>query len=110
MIICDTIRTALVELTSNKLRTGLTMRGSVIGVGAVIALMAVGQGAQKGVTKEVRGLGSNLVFVEAGETEQADRIGVGATTLTTEDTEAIKEIPTVEAGGSQVTLDPGSEN
>jgi putative ABC transport system permease protein len=109
MIIFDTIRTALVELTSNKLRTGLTMLGIVIGVGAVIALMAVGQGAQKGVTKEVRGLGSNLVFVEAGETEQADRIGVGSTTLTTEDTEAVKELPTVEAAVSQFNLDLENE-
>ncbi len=105
MIIIDTIRTALMELTSNKLRTGLTMLGIVIGVGAVIALIAVGQGAQKGVTKEVRGLGSNLVFVEAGETEQADRTGVGAVTLTTDDADAIKDISSVEAVVSQYDLD-----
>jgi putative ABC transport system permease protein len=109
MILFDTIRTALMELTSNKLRTGLTMLGIVIGVGAVIALMAVGQGAQEGVTKEVRGLGSNLVFIEAGETEQANKIGVGAVTLTTEDAEAVKDLPSVEAVVSQFDLDLENE-
>jgi len=57
MIIFDTLQTALAQLSANKLRTGLTMLGIVIGVGAVIALMAAGQGAQQGVTKEVSGLG-----------------------------------------------------
>ncbi|MEE8369472.1 MAG: ABC transporter permease, partial [Dehalococcoidia bacterium] len=60
----DTIQTAVLELSTNKLRTSLTMLGIVIGVGAVIALMAAGQGAQAGVTREVSGLGSNLIFVE----------------------------------------------
>ena len=85
MNIMDSIQTALVELSTNKLRTGLTMLGIVIGVGAVIALMAAGQGAQSGVTREVSGLGSNLIFVEPGETEQAGRFGIGALTLTTDD-------------------------
>ena len=49
----DTLRMALVEFGSNKLRTALTMLGIVIGVGAVIALMAAGQGAQAGVTSQV---------------------------------------------------------
>ena len=50
VILLDTLRMALSEFSSNKLRTGLTMLGIVIGVGAVIALMAAGQGAQAGVT------------------------------------------------------------
>jgi class 3 adenylate cyclase len=44
MIIFDTLQTALAQLSANKLRTGLTMLGIVIGVGAVIALMAAGKG------------------------------------------------------------------
>jgi putative ABC transport system permease protein len=105
MIILDTIQTALAQLSANKLRTGLTMLGIVIGVGAVIALMAAGQGAQRGVTKEVSGLGSNLVFVEPGVTEQGGSFGVGAMTLTTDDAEAIKGLPYVDAAISQFKLD-----
>jgi len=105
MIILDTIQTALAQLSANKLRTGLTMLGIVIGVGAVIALMAAGQGAQRGVTKEVSGLGSNLVFVKPGVTEQGGRFSVGAMTLTTDDAEAIKGLPYVDAVVSQFELD-----
>ncbi len=104
MNIMDSIQTALVELSTNKLRTGLTMLDIVIGVGAVIALMAAGQGAQSGVTREISGLGSNLIFVEPGETEQAGRFGIGALTLTTDDAEAIKTLPDTEAVISQFTL------
>jgi len=106
MIIFDTIQTALAQLSANKLRTGLTMLGIVIGVGAVIALMAAGQGAQQGVTKEVSGLGSNLIFVEPGVTEQqGGRFGIGAMTLTTDDAEAIKELSYADAVVSQFKLD-----
>jgi putative ABC transport system permease protein len=105
MIIFDTIQTALAQLSANKLRTGLTMLGIVIGVGAVIALMAAGQGAQQGVTKEVSGLGSNLIFVKPGVTEQGGRFGVGAMTLTTDDAEAIKSLPYADAVISQFKLD-----
>jgi putative ABC transport system permease protein len=109
MIIFDTIQTALAQLSTNKLRTGLTMLGIVIGVGAVIALMAAGQGAQQGVTKEVSGLGSNLVFVEPGEIEKGDRFRVGAMTLTTDDAEAIESLPYVDAVVSQFELDIESQ-
>ncbi len=104
MIIFDTIQTALVELTKNKLRTGLTMLGVVIGVGAVIALIAAGRGAQEGVTQEVSGLGSNLIFIEPGETEQAGKFGVGALTLTTDDADAIEDLPYVDVVISQFEL------
>ncbi len=70
MIIFSMLQAALMALTTNKLRTALTMLGIVIGVGAVIALMAAGQGAKQGVTKEVSGLGSNLIFITAQQTEQ----------------------------------------
>jgi putative ABC transport system permease protein len=105
MIIFDTLQTALAQLTANKLRTGLTMLGIVIGVGAVIALMAAGQGAQQGVTKEVSGLGSNLIFVEPGQTEQGGPVSASAMTLTTDDAEAIKSLPYVDAVISQFDLD-----
>jgi putative ABC transport system permease protein len=99
MIVFDILRTALQELTTNKMRTGLTMMGIIIGVGAVIALMAAGQGAQEGVTREVSGLGSNLIFITAGEVEGGGGgggFGIGASTLTTDDTEAIRTDPSLE--------------
>ncbi|HJX61026.1 MAG TPA: ABC transporter permease [Dehalococcoidia bacterium] len=106
MIIFDTFQTALVQLSANKLRTGLTMLGIVIGVGAVIALMAAGQGAQQGVTKEVSALGSNLLFVEPGTTEQSGGpVRFSATTLTTDDAEALKSLPYVDAVISEFDLD-----
>jgi putative ABC transport system permease protein len=106
MIILDTLQTALMQLTANKLRTGLTMLGIVIGVGAVIALMAAGQGAQQGVTKEVSALGSNLVFVEPGTTEAGGGpVRMTASTLTADDAEAIKSLEYVDAVVSQFDLD-----
>ena len=57
---------ALESLTSNKLRSGLTILGIVIGVGAVIAMLAVGTGAQETITGSISGIGSNLLFVSRG--------------------------------------------
>ena len=62
----DVILTALIALRSNILRTLLTMLGIIIGIAAVIALTAAGQGAQKGVTNQIKGLGSNLMFIQPG--------------------------------------------
>src|SRR5438445_10826516 len=62
----DVILTALIALRSNILRTLLTMLGIIIGIAAVIALTAAGQGAQKGVSDRIRGLGSNLMFIQPG--------------------------------------------
>ena len=91
MIAFDLVQTAFVALSTNKLRTSLTVLGIVIGVGAVIALMAAGQGAQQGVTKEVRGLGSNLLVIEPTQTQQGGPIRMTASTLTTKDAAAIKD-------------------
>ncbi len=57
---------ALESLYSNKLRSGLTILGIVIGVGAVIAMLAVGVGAQDTITGTISGIGSNLLFVTRG--------------------------------------------
>jgi putative ABC transport system permease protein len=54
---------ALESLNSNKLRSGLTILGIVIGVAAVIAMLAVGQGAQNSITSQIDSLGTNLLFV-----------------------------------------------
>src|SRR6478736_4135390 len=94
MIFIDTLRMALFEFTSNKLRTGLTMLGIIIGVGAVIALMAAGQGAQAGVTNKVRGLGSNLIFVQPATTAGSGGGGIRnlrSLTLTTADATTLRD-------------------
>jgi len=57
---------ALESLSANKLRSGLTILGIVIGVAAVIAMLAVGTGAQNVITGSISGLGSNLLFIFPG--------------------------------------------
>ncbi|MDP3064474.1 MAG: ABC transporter permease [Chloroflexota bacterium] len=81
------LRFALSSLGSNKLRAGLTLLGVVIGVMAVITLMAIGRGAQKSVTSRIEALGTNLLFVTPGSTTQGGvQSGLGsASTLTVED-------------------------
>src|SRR5512140_394710 len=57
---------ALESLNSNKMRSGLTILGIVIGVAAVIAMLAVGQGAQNSITGSINGIGTNILFVFSG--------------------------------------------
>ena len=62
----EVARVALRALARNKMRTALTMLGIIIGVAAVICTVAIGQGASERVQEAIRNLGSNLVWVEAG--------------------------------------------
>jgi putative ABC transport system permease protein len=90
------LRVALRALAINKLRSALTMLGIVIGVGAVIVMIAVGAGAQKRVEEQIRALGSNLLLVMPGSTTAGGvRMGFGsASTLTEDDVAAInREVP-----------------
>jgi len=85
-------------LARNTLRSALTMLGIIIGVGAVIAMVAVGQGAKAQVEAQIASMGSNLLMVFPGSTTQAGvRAGSGTvTTLTEDDARAIqKELPSV---------------
>ena len=66
MNIGQAIIEALDSLNSNKLRSSLTILGIVIGVGAVIAMLAIGSGAQSAITGSISGIGSNLLFVFRG--------------------------------------------
>jgi putative ABC transport system permease protein len=66
MNIFEAFLEALETLSSNKLRSGLTILGIVIGVAAVIAMLAVGDGAQKYITSTISDLGTNLIFVASG--------------------------------------------
>ncbi len=60
---------AFESLSANKLRAGLTILGIVIGVGAVIAMVSIGRGAQATITESINGIGTNLVFVFRGGSE-----------------------------------------
>jgi putative ABC transport system permease protein len=66
MDLVATVRIAMRALARNKMRSVLTMLGIVIGVGAVIAMLAVGQGAREAMQKEIQAMGSNLLFVGSG--------------------------------------------
>jgi putative ABC transport system permease protein len=83
----------------NRLRSFLTMLGMMIGVAAVIMMLAVGQGAQYSVDQSIASMGSNLFIVMSGSTTSGGiRMGMGAApTLTTGDAEAIGELPSIAA-------------
>ncbi len=78
-------------LWSNKLRTGLTMLGVIIGISSVIAITSVGQGVQKGVEQQIQALGTDVIQILAGAARSGNvRQGVGSSsTLTWEDAKAI---------------------
>src|SRR5512138_1904007 len=71
MNLIESMRVALHSLGANKLRSTLTMLGIIIGVGAVIALLSVGQGAGAAITEQVQGIGSNLIIVFPGTPPRA---------------------------------------
>jgi putative ABC transport system permease protein len=96
----QSIRVALRALRVNKLRSTLTMLGIIIGVGAVIAMVGVGSGAQARVAEQIQSLGSNLIIVLSGSTNTSGiRLGQGSRlSITEEDSAAIaREIPAIQA-------------
>lgn len=84
---------------ANRLRTFLTMLGMMIGVGAVILMLAIGQGAQYLVDQSISAMGSNLFIVLSGSSTSGGlRMGYGAApTLTIADAQAISELPSIAA-------------
>jgi putative ABC transport system permease protein len=101
------IRIAMRALARNKMRSSLTMLGIIIGVGAVIAMVSVGQGAQQQAQQQIAAMGSNILFVGSGTvTRGGMRMGSGATkTLIYDDMLAIvRESPAVKAAA------PGSQS
>lgn len=90
--VVETISLAWSSLLSNKLRSALTMLGVIIGIAAVIAMTAIGRGAQEQTTQQLQSLGSNLLFVQNGAANFGSPASSGAgsaTTLTWEDARAI---------------------
>ena len=98
MSIFMTLRIALKALNRNKMRTMLTMLGMIIGVGAVITMVALGKGAQTTIEEQVKAAGTNMININAGNFSQGGvRQGQGmSNTLVPADAEAIKQVPGVQ--------------
>jgi putative ABC transport system permease protein len=77
---------ALESLASNKVRTGLTMLGIIIGVGAVIAMLAIGTGTEQAIVGEIEGIGTNLLFVATNYDDVTNPVPI-----TIQDAEAISD-------------------
>jgi putative ABC transport system permease protein len=98
MSILMTLRIALKALNRNKMRTILTMLGMIIGVGAVITMVALGRGAQTTIEEQVKAAGTNMITINAGNFSQGGvRQGQGnSTTLVPDDANAIRQLPGVQ--------------
>ena len=99
----STLKVALAALRANKLRSGLTMLGIIIGVAAVIVMIAVGRGAQGKVEAQIKSLGSNMIMVfSASSTFTGARSAAGANfTISEDDAYAIaRELPELIQGAA----------
>ena len=92
------LRVAFKALARNKMRTALTMLGMIIGVSAVITMVALGTGAQNSIETQIQAAGTNMIMVSAGNFQQGGvRMGQGnASTLTPDDATAIRDLPGVQ--------------
>src|SRR5262245_11587371 len=107
MTLPSAIAIALHALGQNKLRSALTALGIIIGVGSLIALLAIGHGARAQVAARVASLGENVIQVTAGSSKRsAVKLGLGTSIgLSVEDAEAIRnEVPDVVAVSPEVKV------
>ncbi|MBF0425785.1 MAG: ABC transporter permease [Magnetococcales bacterium] len=117
-MIAAVLEEAWLAMGANRLRTFLTMLGIVIGVGAVILMLAIGEGVRFQVTQSIASMGSNLFIILSGSsTTSGMRLGSGAAaTLTADDAKAIAELPDITAvaptlpGTAQVIYGPNNWN
>jgi putative ABC transport system permease protein len=107
MIISELFHEASSAITVNKVRSGLTVLGIVIGIGSVIAMISIGQGAQSSINERIQSIGSNLIMVTPG---QQRNIGYGvregqgsAQTLTPDDANAIAQLDGIAAAAPQIS-------
>jgi putative ABC transport system permease protein len=100
MLLTQNILTALRSLMANKLRSGLTILGIVIGVAAVVALMAIGTGATSDITSQIQSSGTNLLSIQAGRTQRPQAGGAppAFSALTYKDYQALNAALTDIAG------------
>ncbi|MDJ0727615.1 MAG: ABC transporter permease [Prochloraceae cyanobacterium] len=97
MYFLENLMMAARTLSANKMRSGLTMLGMIIGNSSVIAMISIGQGAQEYVTREFESLGTNVLFIIPGVNRGGPQLGAApANTLVLADAEAIAaEVPAV---------------
>ncbi|WCK52702.1 ABC transporter permease [Aneurinibacillus sp. Ricciae_BoGa-3] len=105
MNLMESVRMSMRSIIANKMRSFLTMLGIIIGVSAVIAMVAIGQGASANVASSINGLGSNLLIVSPGQAQQGGvRMGAGSLdTLTLDDANALASLPTIAAVAPDMT-------
>jgi len=107
MNLSDILHETFTALKANKVRSGLTMLGIVIGISSVIAMLAIGQGAQSSITDSIQSIGSNLIIVQPGAQRGAGvTVSAGrgsAKTLTLEDMESIEGLNGIKAVAGDVT-------
>ncbi|HAQ02489.1 hypothetical protein A2467_01415 [Candidatus Nomurabacteria bacterium RIFOXYC2_FULL_36_8] len=103
----DLLEETFMALSSNKVRSGLTMLGIVIGIASVIAMTAIGTGAQNSISASIQSIGSNLIIVNPGAPrgvgQQVNQGRGSAKTLTFTDVEALKSIEGVKAVTAEVS-------
>jgi len=104
----DILQETYVAISANKARSGLTILGIVIGIGSVIAMVSIGQGAQGSIESRIQSIGSNLVLVTPGaQRGQGFQVSAGrgsARTLTQEDADAIvKEVALAKAVAPEIS-------
>lgn len=98
MLLYENIKIATNAILTNKIRAFLTMLGIIIGVAAVITLMAMGEGVRKGVASEIESIGSNFIVVMPGKVSDGQNGGLtqvagvaGISTITLDDRDAIRD-------------------
>ncbi len=103
----DILEETFMALSSNKIRSGLTMLGIVIGIASVIAMTAIGTGAQNSISASIQSIGSNLIIVSPGAPrgvgQQVNQGRGSAKTLTLADVESLKTLSGVKAVSAEVS-------
>jgi putative ABC transport system permease protein len=117
MSILMTLRIAFKALARNKLRTALTMLGMIIGVAAVIAMVALGTGAQAMIEEQIRATGTNLITISAGSAAATGGVRGGAGSsvrLVPADAELLRDLPEIqyvsESLNTRLQLIVGNQN
>src|ERR1051326_1935696 len=108
MSVIMTLRIAFKALGRNKLRTALTMLGMIIGVAAVIAMVAMGTGAQAQIEDQIKSAGTNMITIFPGSINTGGvRGGMGTSSrLTPEDAQAVRQLPGIEFVSEAVKTRP----
>lgn len=103
MMITETAKSAWRSLTSNGMRTLLTMLGMIIGTAAVVAVLGIGEGARSSVESRIRSMGANLMTVRPGSASAGGIRGGQVKTLTLEDAEALSKLDGVKAAAPETS-------